>query len=178
MIVHSIPQIFQRSKKEEIPMKWKTWLKRFLICILLALLAYLPFRPVPIVRDPERAQLTSLNILDPATGDDKSIVSTLSDAEQKKLLEYLATCRERRLLIKQVHAFSTTEMPLRIQFDDFEWGSVTKMFGLGEQNRLVYLGPFTRWQHAVLEPEEVQAGILELLEQFEDADTVLPAPFG
>lgn len=146
-------------------MKVKKWLKRCLICGLLALLVYLPFRPVPIVRDPDRARLEMLrtDLLDQSTGNYESI--ELSEPEQRALLEYLATCRERRILIKTRY-FTAREMELRIQFT--EWSGtgkmVRKLMGLGEQNRLVYNDtPFACWQHAILNPEEVRAGVLERL---------------
>ncbi len=121
---------------------------------LLVLCAYLYWKPIPIVPDP---QLGAVDIVKVRNAEDELVL--LEEYDEDSILNYLATCKERRIL-EDVGAYSMDDVDVMLLVFT---GDSLKQVMLGNVNYTTGGKKNTR-KHEILDADTVRQDLLELLQ--------------
>lgn len=120
---------------------------------LLVLSAYLYWKPVPIVPDP---QMSAVDIVKVRNAEGKLVL--IEEYDEDRILNYLATCKERRIL-QDVEPYSMDDADVMLLVFT---GDSFKQVVLGDVN-YVSSGKTNQRKHEILDADNVRQNLLELL---------------
>lgn len=120
---------------------------------LLVVSAYLYWKPVPIVPDPK---LGAVDIVKVRNAEGELVL--LEDYDEARILNYLATCKERRIL-EDVGAYSLDDADVMLLVFT---GDSLKQVVLGDVN-YVSSGKSNTRKHEILDADNVRQNLLKLL---------------
>ena len=120
---------------------------------LLMLCAYLYWKPIPIVPDPK---LGAVDIVKVRNAEGEWVL--LEDYDEARILNYLATCKERRIL-EDVGAYSLDDADVMLLVFT---GDSLKQVVLGDVN-YVSSGKSNQRKHEILDADNVRQNLLKLL---------------
>lgn len=126
---------------------------------LLVVFAYLYWKPMPIVQDPQNS---AVDIIKVRNAEGKLVL--LEEYDEDSILNYLETCKERRTL-SDAEPYSMDDADVMLLVFD---GDTMKQVVLGEINSTIYGKASTR-KHEILDADNVRQNLLALLQDGADS---------